>query len=316
MQQPGVCIEVRDLSKSYKNGRVQALDSVNLAVYAGEVLGLIGPNGAGKSTLFGCLLGLLRPDAGSVHFDGKPVDYLSVRRITGYVPERPDFEQWMTGRLFLEYHHMLSRCDPSTMAATVEECLTTVELDPAVWGRRLGTYSRGMLQRLNLAQLLVGKPRILLLDEPTLGLDPVGVKIVRKVIRSFRQSGVTAIINSHQLDEIERECDRVAFLRQGKVEKIENLKGSVSGPHVLFLRWTETGSEGQHSSLVRSLAQSMGVTVQEANRSWARVGVAGGEQAARLIREVVAAGVPVEEAVAERARLEKLFESEPGSQGQ
>lgn len=308
MQEPQVCIEVKDLTKTYKRGQVRALDRANLSVMTGEVFGLIGPNGAGKSTLFGCLLGLLRPDSGTVRILDKPADFLSTRRITGYVPERPDFENWMTGRLFLKYHHMLAQRDPATMSSEIEESLREVELDPSAWDRKLGTYSRGMLQRLSLAQCLIAKPKLLFLDEPTLGLDPTGVAVVRKIVGNFRQSGITAIINSHQLDEVERECDRVAFMRQGKIEQVENLRSSPIGSYVLFVRWTDNENNGHSAAGIAKLAESLGVPIKEANRHWARFVVSGGPEAARLIKEIVTAGYPVEEAVTERTRLERLFE--------
>ncbi len=308
MQEPQVCIEVKDLVKTYKRGELRALDGVNLSIENGQVFGLIGPNGAGKSTLIGCLLGLLRPDSGTITILNKPADFLSVRQITGYVPERPDFEGWMTGRLFLEYHHMLSKRDKASMQEEISACLREVELDPSAWNRRLGTYSRGMLQRLSLAQCLIGKPKLLLLDEPTLGLDPTGVAVVRKLVANFRKSGITAIINSHQLDEVERECDQVAFMRQGKIEQIENLRSSPVGSYDLFIRWTDDENNGHSSESVAQLAKSVGVSLKEGNRCWARFSVNGGQEAARLIKELVSAGYPVEEAVTERTRLEKLFE--------
>ena len=296
------------MTKTYKRGELRALDGVNLSVITGEVFGLIGPNGAGKSTLLGCLLGLLRPDSGTIRIAGKPADFLSIRRITGYVPERPDFEHWMTGRQFLKYHHMLAGRDPVTRSADIDQALSTVQLDPSAWDRKLGSYSRGMLQRLSLAQLLMGKPQVLMLDEPTLGLDPTGVTVVRKLVSDFRKSGIVAIINSHQLDEVERECDRVAFMREGRIERVENLRTSPIGPYVLFVRWTDQERNGDSTASIAAFAQSLGVTVKEADRCWARFIVSGGTEAAHLIREIVRAGFPVEEAVSERTRLEKLFE--------
>ncbi len=308
MEESQTCVEVKDLVKTYQRGQVRALDGVNLSVLAGEVFGLIGPNGAGKSTLIGCLLGLLRPESGSIRILDKPADYLSIRRITGYVPERPDFEGWMTGRLFLKYHHMLSKCTATTRSSDIEESLREVELDPSAWDRKLGTYSRGMLQRLSLAQCLIGSPKLLLLDEPTLGLDPTGVAVVRRLASSFRSKGVTAIINSHQLDEVERECDRVAFMRQGRIEQVENLRNSPVGSFPLFVRWTDGETISNNTANLAALAQSLGISIKEANRCWARFVVSSGAQAAQLIALLIASGYPVEEAVSERARLERLFD--------
>lgn len=309
MQENSPFIDIKDLTKSYKRGQIRALDGVNLTVKSGEILGLIGPNGAGKSTLIGCLLGLLKPDSGEIKILDRPADFLSIRRITGYVPERPDFEGWMTGRLFLEYHFMLSGADKSGMSQAVDEALEQVELSAEVSKRKLGTYSRGMLQRLSLAQCLVGQPRMLLLDEPTLGLDPTGVAVVRRLVASFRKSGMTAIINSHQLDEVERECDRVAFMRAGKIEQVENLKASPSGSYVLFVRWTADDTNGHSMQDLTGIARQAGVTIKERNGSWARFVVSGGSDAANLLKLIVNAGYPLEEAVTERGRLERLFVS-------
>lgn len=213
----GPFLEADNLVKSYKGG-VKALDGATLRIGRGEIIGLIGPNGAGKTTLIGCLLGLLKPDSGIVRIDGKPPDMLSVRAITGYVPERPEFEYWMSARQFLLYHHGLCNLDPRRANQDVDEALNFVELQQSAWNRRLKTYSRGMLQRLNLAQLLIGKPQLMLMDEPTLGLDPTGLTVVRRIVDAARAEGVTAIINSHQLDEVERLCDRIVFMKKGRIE--------------------------------------------------------------------------------------------------
>jgi len=312
MQEPQVFIEVSALTKSYGRERTPALNGVDLSVAPGEVFGLIGPNGAGKSTLLGCLLGLLKPDAGTVTVAGKPADLMSVRRITGYVPERPDFEHWMTGRQFVEYHHMLSGLPAGNRANDVAGALSRVELAEGVWDRRLGGYSRGMLQRLNFAQMLIGKPRLLLLDEPTLGLDPTGLKVVRGIVREMRGEGVTAIINSHQLDEVERECDRVAFMRHGRIEQVENLRGGDAGAYVLFLRFAGSGRNGSTAADLSALARASGVELKESEGAWARFAVADREHAARLIKQAIESGFAVEEAVAERPRLESLFEGRLG----
>jgi ABC-2 type transport system ATP-binding protein len=221
-----LAVEVVNLRKTYKGANVCALDDVSFSLRSGEIFGLIGPNGAGKTTLIGCLLALLRADSGSISIFGKPPDFISVRRMTGYVPERAEFEHWMTGRQFLKYHHGLAQRDPSSARQEIDEALELVELSKSAWNRRLVTYSRGMLQRLNLAQMVIGKPKVALLDEPTLGLDPTGVAVVRSIIENMRANGVTAIINSHHLDEIERLCDRVAFIKDGRLASIEDLRGT------------------------------------------------------------------------------------------
>jgi ABC-2 type transport system ATP-binding protein len=302
-------IQVRNLHKSYKGG-VKALDGVSLDIQPGEIFGLIGPNGAGKTTLIGCLLGLLRPDEGVIKIDGKTPDMLSVRRMTGYVPERPDFEYWMTAWQFLQYHHGLTVADGRREKADISEALELVELQPSVWHRRLKTFSRGMLQRLNLAQLVIGKPRLMLLDEPTLGLDPTGVAIVRKIVDSMRQAGAAAIINSHQLDEIERLCDRVAFIRKGKIASIETLKEGEICDYVLYVKWKENSVSALSPSAVAQACRNARALLKEQQQGWARFIVHDARCASVLLKELIANGLPVEEAVPERMRLEQLFSSE------
>jgi ABC-2 type transport system ATP-binding protein len=314
MNETETAIEVVDLRKTYKGGSTCALDGITFSVAKGEIFGLIGPNGAGKTTLIGCLLALLKPDSGTIKILGKPADYISVRQSTGYVPERSDFEHWMTGRQFLQYHHGLAGLDSSTRNKDIDDCLEMVELAKSAWNRRLRTYSRGMLQRLNLAQLLIGKPQLAFLDEPTLGLDPTGVTVVRNIIANMRENGVTAIINSHQLDEVERLCDRVAFIRQGKIASIETIKGGNITDYMMFVRWSENMLNGSLESVVQEAASSSQTDLTECHHDWGRFRVKDHLAATGLIRELVARGVPVEEAVPERMRLEQLFAGETGGE--
>lgn len=306
-------VDVVDVTKTYKSGQVRALNGITFSIKRGEIFGLIGPNGAGKTTLIGCLLALLRPDSGAVTIFGRPVDCLSVREVTGYLPERADFEHWMSARQFLEYHYGLSRLDPKGKHGAVEEALELVELPKAAWNRRLKTYSRGMLQRLNLAQVLIGKPQLMLLDEPTLGLDPTGVAVVRKVVASMRETGVTAIINSHQLDEVERLCDRVAFIKQGKIAAIENMKSEGSNFYPLSVRWPHQSFNGTLETIVHEAADSCSAIVTECRADFGKFTVKDGTVAADLLKLLMQRGIPIEEAVREKTRLEQLFVESSGS---
>ena len=307
MTEPTTCAELCNVSKSYSNGKIKALDNLSLSISQGEIFGLIGPNGAGKTTVIGCLLGLLRADSGTVLINGKSPEYYSVHTMLGYMPERPDFEHWMTGRQFLEYHHELARKDAKTKKADVIEALELVELKKDSWDRRLKTYSRGMLQRLNLAQLSLGKAQILLMDEPTLGLDPTGVAVVRKFIERAREQKITAIINSHQLDEVERLCDRVAFIRGGKIASIEKLKESDFCDYVLCIRFSPHEMNGTGDAKLSEIAISSQSSLHEYKERTAKFVVKDGRGAGQLIRDLIGAGLMVEEAVPERSRLEQLF---------
>ena len=308
-----LAVDVSGLVKTYPGADISALSGISLSVKEGEIFGLIGPNGAGKTTLIGCLLGLLRPDAGTVKIFGKPADSLAVRQMTGYVPERSDFEYWMTARQFLQYHHGLARRDKRDREKEIAEALEAVELSKAVWNRRLKTYSRGMLQRLNIAQMLIGKPKLALLDEPTLGLDPIGVTLVRNLVKKMQDEGMTAIVNSHQLDEVERVCDRVAFIKQGKIASVEDLHSGTVRDYCLLVRWPESQLNGSLSSVVLQAAQEASASVDECHQEWGRFSVKDNKMASQLIRKLVEHGLPVEEAIPERGKLESLFSNESGN---
>ena len=279
----------------------------------GEAFGIIGPNGAGKTTLLGCLLGLLRPDAGSISVDGHAADDLAVRCVTGYLPERLVLDRWMPGLDFLVYHHALAGLDPGRRRENAALALERVGLTQADGRQAIRRYSRGMLQRLGLAQALLGTPRYLFLDEPISGIDPAGVMLFRKLLAEARARGATLIINSHQLDEVERICDRVAFVRGGKVESIETLSAGAAAARVLRVRWSG-GSDPAVLTAERlaALGAGAGARLEEVKAPEARFTVADDDGAARLIEILLASGVRVIEATPESGRLERLF-VEPGT---
>jgi ABC-2 type transport system ATP-binding protein len=200
------------LAKRY--GEVEALRGVDLEVGEGELVGLLGPNGAGKSTLVKIACGLVRQTGGSAQVCGAPAGSPAARAATGYLAELYRFPGWMTGDELLELHQQLAGSPGA--AAEREELLELVGLTEAR-DRRVEQMSKGMQQRLGIAQALVGSPRLVLLDEPTSGLDPVGRRIVRGLLEELRGRGVAVLLNSHLLSEVELVCDRVAILRKGEV---------------------------------------------------------------------------------------------------
>ena len=307
-------IVIEDLSKSYRRGfvgeRVQALGGVSLRIAPGEIFGIIGPNGAGKTTLIGCLLGFLRPDAGRIAIDGKAPDDLAVRAATGYLPERLVLDRWMSGLEFLAYHHALARLPAATRREECAQALERVGLDSAAGHRAIRGYSRGMLQRIGLAQALLGHPRYVFLDEPASGVDPAGVVLFRKLLADLKGSGVTVLLNSHQIEQVERVCDRVAFVKGGKVEAIETLDAGAAHARGLRVRWAATGAVDD--SALREAAARAGAAFVEAGRTAsgggsARFVAADDGVAAQLLRALVEVGVPVVEAAPEESRLERLF---------
>jgi ABC-2 type transport system ATP-binding protein len=200
------------VSKRY--GATEALRSVDLEVQEGELLGLLGPNGAGKSTLVKIACGLVRPSGGAVRVCGAPAGSLAARRALGYLAELFRFPGWATADELLVLHQRLAGSRGA--AGERGELLQLVGLADAR-DRRVDTMSKGMQQRLGLAQALVGQPRVLLLDEPTSALDPAGRRTVRALLVELRRRGVAVLLNTHLLSEVERVCDRVAIIDRGRL---------------------------------------------------------------------------------------------------
>jgi ABC-2 type transport system ATP-binding protein len=296
-------ISARRVEKTYRSLRsqTQALAGVDLEVRPGEVLGLIGPNGAGKTTLLTCLLGLLRPDRGTIVVAGLPPDDLAVRARTGYLPERLGFDRELTGREFLRQHARLAGIAKAQVPEKLREATLRVELAEEALRRPLRTYSRGMLQRIGLAQALLGAPDLLFLDEPASGMDPTGVALVREVILAERARGATVVLNSHQLPEVERVCDRVAFIAKGRVERLEVLRDRTRVTEA----WEVRVAPGQEEAAVAALVAS---SLRAAGRGAGIVEVelAPGE-VERIAPALVAAGLSLLGLAPAAARLEGLF---------
>lgn len=208
----GNALAVHGLRKRF--GSVEALRGVDLEVGEGELVGLLGPNGAGKSTLVKILVGLVRASSGSAEVAGARAGSGAARTALGYLAELFRFPGWYSADEVLELHQRLARSTGG--AAERKRLLELVALDEAA-ERRVDGMSKGMQQRLGIAQALVGEPRVLLLDEPTSALDPVGRRIVRKLLEGLRDRGTSVLLNSHLLSEIELVCDRVAILRGGEL---------------------------------------------------------------------------------------------------
>jgi ABC-2 type transport system ATP-binding protein len=200
------------LSKRY--GATTALAGVDLDVHPGELVGLLGPNGAGKSTLVKIACGLVRPSGGTAQVAGEPAGSAAARAAIGYLAELFRFPEWLRAHELLELHQRLAGSDGG--AAERDQLLELVDLTDAR-GVRVAAMSKGMQQRLGIAQALVGSPRLLMLDEPTSALDPVGRRVVRDLLVELKRRGVAVLLNSHLLSEVERVCDRVAILVGGNI---------------------------------------------------------------------------------------------------
>jgi ABC-2 type transport system ATP-binding protein len=217
-------IRVTDLVKTYRDGlfrkrKIEALKGVSLEVGQGEIFGLLGPNGAGKTTLIKVLLGIVHKTAGDASLLGEPAGRRAGRQRVGYLPEGHRIPKHLTGNSTLEFYGSLSGLSVAEVRRRRGELLDTVGL--ADWGKTNVTkYSKGMLQRLGLAQAMLHRPDVLVLDEPTDGVDPVGRSEIRDVLNQLKSQGKTIFLNSHLLQEIELVCDRVAILFRGEVLKI------------------------------------------------------------------------------------------------
>src|SRR5262245_36654712 len=221
-------IEINNLTKDYEVGfwrkrKVRALDGLSLNVEAGQIFGFLGANGAGKTTTLKLLMRLIFPTGGSARILGQDISDVAMHGRIGYLPENPYFYDYLSPREFLDYCGQLFGVDPAERKRRTESLLTRVNLDPKGWNRQLRKLSKGMLQRVGLAQALVNDPEIVFLDEPMSGLDPVGRREVRDLIAWLRTEGKTVFMCSHILSDIEVLCENIAILKNGKLAHVGSL---------------------------------------------------------------------------------------------
>jgi ABC-2 type transport system ATP-binding protein len=228
-----LAIETHELRKTF--GDQAAVKGLTLQVKQGEVFGFLGPNGAGKTTSIKMLLGLVAPTSGSAMLLGAPLGDRVTRGHMGFLPEHFRFQDWLTAGEFLELHGRLHGMEWRDLKRRGDELLDRVGL-MAFRGKFLRTFSKGMLQRIGLAQALLNRPQLVFLDEPTSGLDPVGRRLVRDIIHELRAEGTSVFLNSHLLSEIEVTCERVAFIRHGEVIRTLELASLDRGLTSLLIR--------------------------------------------------------------------------------
>lgn len=219
-------IETRSLRKVF--GDKVAVRNLTLTVEPGEVFGFLGPNGAGKTTSVKMLLNLTYPSSGEARLFGRPLNDPQVRGRVGFLPEHFRFHDWLKAEEFLALHADLYQLPRLTARQRIADLLDLVGLTPHA-GKKLREFSKGMLQRIGLAQALLNRPGLVILDEPTSGLDPVGRRLVRDIIKDLRQQGTSVFLNSHLLSEVEITCDRVAFIKNGEVIRSSGLQELAAG---------------------------------------------------------------------------------------
>ena len=291
-------IETRDQRKVF--GDVVAVRGLSLAVPRGQIFGFLGPNGAGKSTSIKMLLGLVTPTAGEAVVLGVPAGDVAVRRRIGFLPEDFRFYDWLSAAELLRLHGRLSGLSAAALRRRVPEVLALVGLG-ALADRRLRGFSKGMLQRVGLAQALVHEPELVFLDEPTSGLDPMGRRMVRDVLRAERDRGATVFLNSHFLSEIEVTCDRVAFIRDGQVVATRDLGDGAAAEQIRVVVRARNLAPEAVAGLARWTA--------DARREEERLTftVRSEDVLPEVLRHLVAAGAEVRHFAPERVSLQEQF---------
>lgn len=240
MNSPSYAIQTSHLQKIF--GEKVAVQDLSLDVVRGEVFGFLGPNGAGKTTSVKMLLSLVRPTSGDGFLLGEPLGRPETRRKIGFLPEHFRFHDWLNADEFLTLHADLYHMRREDSLPRINELLDLVGLEPHRT-KKLREFSKGMLQRIGLAQAMLNDPELIILDEPTSGLDPVGRRLVRDIIRNLREQGKTVFLNSHLLSEVEITCDRVAFIKHGVVIRTSYLKDLVEGELTVTIRGRNISSE-------------------------------------------------------------------------
>lgn len=277
-------------------GKTTIVDSISFAVQPGQVFGFLGPNGAGKTTTIRMLVGLIRPTSGRVLIDGRDLndDFEAAMRAIGCIVETPDLYRFLTGRENLEHFaRMLRGID----AARIEEVADMVQLKHRL-DDRVGTYSLGMRQRLGIAQALLGRPRLLILDEPANGLDPAGIREIRHLFRELAGQGLSIFISSHLLAEIELMCDHVAIIHNGKIVTTGSVDGLISTRRELELKVNDPDGAG-------AVLATMQIGFERRNGSLTVA--AESSQVPLIVSNLVGAGIEVQEIASRAQTLEEMF---------
>ena len=290
-------IETHGLRKVF--GSKVAVRGLSLQVRRGEIFGFLGPNGAGKSTSMKMLLGLVKPSSGHAKILDQPFSSVAVRRKIGFLPEDFRFYDWLTASELLTLHGRLCGLTPAQLRDRVPAFLDVVGL-MAHRERRLRGFSKGMMQRIGLAQALIHEPELVFLDEPTSGLDPMGRRLVRDIIRNQRKRGATVFLNSHLLSEVEITCDTVVFIKQGEVIGSRDLHGAPDDEIHVHIR-----AQNLRQEILSGLAQW--TTSAQLTGEILMLSTRSVDTLPEILRFLVSSGVQVFEFTPQRLSLEESF---------
>jgi|ERR1041385_775127 ABC-2 type transport system ATP-binding protein len=300
-------VEITNLTKDYEVGfwrkrKVRALDDLSLSIDGHQIFGFLGANGAGKTTTLKLLMRLIFPTSGSARILGHEIQDVQMHRRIGYLPENPYFYDYLTARELLEYCAELFGFSAAKRHDCAADLLARVKLDEKRWDTQLRKFSKGMLQRVGLAQSLVNDPEIVFLDEPMSGLDPVGRREVRDLIASLRDDGKTVFMCSHILSDIEVLCDRVAILKRGKLAQVghlDELRQRPNDPHQM-----EVLATGADITLLKQDFPNGAVT---ATPSGLRIEISAEDEIERVVAALRKAGGKVVSIQPVKQSLEELF---------
>ena len=288
-------------------GSKVAVRNLTLNVPRGEVFGFLGPNGAGKSTSVKMLLGLVFPTSGKAEILGRPAGDVKARSKVGFLPEHFRFYDWLTPAELLKLHGQLYGISQRVLRERIPALLDLVALTPHR-DKRLQEFSKGMLQRIGLAQALLNDPELIFLDEPTSGLDPFGRRMVRDIIKAQRNRGATILLNSHLLGEVEITCDRVAFLKDGEVVETRALNGEVKEQNAVAIRAGKITAE-----MVEGLVQWTSSVSRE--DECLTLSLSSSAQLPEVVRYLVTKGADIYEVTPQRFSLEERFLQIVGADG-
>jgi ABC-2 type transport system ATP-binding protein len=297
-------IKIEGLQKIYRSGRrnepdVHALKPLQLSIAPGEVFGLLGPNGAGKTTLVKLLLGIVYPTSGSATIEGKSIGSTASKKLVGYLPENHRYPPYLTGDGVLSYFGRLSGLDASVLRKRAAELLEMVNMTKART-MKVRKYSKGMMQRLGLAQALLNDPQVVFLDEPTDGVDPLGRMEIREIIMELKGRGKTIFLNSHLLSEVELISDRVAILSKGELVKIGTVQELTANEKFYAIEVAPEQGEALPDALGRFEAR-------EINDNVGTIEVANVAELNAVIDQLRSQGIMIASITRPRRTLEQLF---------